>query len=301
MGATLSRCTSDEPARGKDTAAARDTLPAAPDRLDVAPVTWDTAAGFFFAIAGETSTRARLVNTRYAESDQLDTLRLAGPAIDTLQLELFAGGDAVGQARVAAISDVAGAQCAAWPVVELAATTAGAPARDWRVAFPRGRVTVLPFDSLPQLSSADSSRLTVAIALAASRVADDTATAFRGRPYVVRQANRIGIADVVFVEVARTVQQEANPLQEQLVMVLERSDEARDPRDPYVTRFHRRAITLEEHVAAVELMAAFRVNRTGTLGLLVRRESEEGTTFVLLQPAGDGTWYERWRSPLATC
>ncbi|HEX7123620.1 MAG TPA: hypothetical protein VF178_14690 [Gemmatimonadaceae bacterium] len=294
----LAACRDDPPARGNDTAATGAPPPAVPEPPTAAPITWDTSAGLFFALVGESPSSATLIDARYGSGDQLDTLR-PGPGIDALEFELFAGGDSAGVARIVSIAGVTAAQCAGWPRVQVAAVSPETPVRAWRVAFPRGRVTALPWDSLPRLSAADSARLTVAIARAASRVEGDTAAAFRGRPFVVRQANRVG-ADhrFVFAEVVRTVQQEANPLQEQMLLVLEQTDEEREG---FRTVYHQRAITLEEHLESVELIAALRINATGVPALLLRRDSEQGTAFVLLERGADGTWYQRWRSPPATC
>lgn len=295
--AALAACRGEQPARGNDTAVIGTPPLTVPESAAVPSITWDTTAGLFFALATDAPTSALLIDARYAAGDALDTLRL-GPAVDALQLELFSGGDSVGTARVIAAT-VSTAQCAGWPHIELAGVDPGGTIHTWRVAFPPGRITPLPWDSLPRLSPADSARLTVGIARAASRVEGDTAVAFRGRPYVIRQANRIGPDhQFVFAEVARTVQQEANPLLEQLVLVLESTGDARDP---LRTVYHQRTITLEEHMESVELVAALRITATGVPALLLRRESEQGTTFVLLERGGDGSWYQRWRSPPATC
>ena len=124
--------------------------------------------------------------------------------------------------------------------------------------------------------------------------------AFRGRPYVVRQANGVRLGDtfVMFAEVVRTIQQEANPLQEQLVLVLERSGGSDSA---LVERYHQRSIELEEHAASIELLAAFRVRRTGVPALLLRRDAEDGMTFILLQRRESGEWYARWTSAVADC
>ena len=103
---------------------------------------------------------------------------------------------------------------------------------------------------------------------------------------------------VILAEVSRTVQQEANPLHEQLVLVLERSE---GPDSAFVERYHERSIGLEEHAGSIELLAAFRVRRTGTPALLLRRESEDGVSYVLLQRRESGEWYSRWTSAVATC
>jgi hypothetical protein len=251
-------------------------------------------------VATDVAGQALLVDATYSDRDRLDTLHLPGPRVDALTLELFTGGDRVGAARVASVGEVSSAQCTGWPVADLQPVPAASSLPAWRVGFATDRVGPVPFDSLPMLASRDSADRTVAVARAASRAEGDTAAAFRGRPYVVRQASRVAFDDreILFAEVARTVQQEANPLHEQLVLVLERTGRGRDP---YVVRYQERWIGPEEDAAAIELLLAFRVTRSGRPALLLRRDAEEGTSFVLLQRRPSGEWAARWRSAVATC
>lgn len=295
----FARCADDESARGNDTVTVGGPPPVPADPLP-APITWDTAAGLVFAVSSGTPGQAHLIDATFAERDRLDTLRTSGLRVDGLELELFTGGDIIGTAQVVALGEVAGVQCRSWPIADLAPVNPAAALRDWRVGFPRERVAPLPFDSLPVLSSRDSTSRTVAIARAASRVDGDTAVAFRGRPYVVRQANGVRLDGtlVLLAEVVRTVQQEANPLQEHLVLVLERppgSDSA------FVPRYHERWIGLEERAGSVELLAAFRVTQSGVPALLLRRDAEDGMSYVLLERRASGEWYARWTSALSDC
>lgn len=295
----FARCADDESVRGNDTVTVgeppRDSVEPAP-----APITWDTAAGLVFAVSAGAPGQAHLIDASYSQRHRLDTLRMPSARVDGLELELFAGGDTVGTVRVAALGEVTSTQCVSWPVADLAPLSSGAALREWRVAFPRQRVSALAFDSLPVLTSRDSASRTVAIARAASRVDGDTAVAFRGRPYVVRQANGVRLDGtlVILAEVVRTVQQEANPLQEHLVLVLERSA---GTDSTFVERYHERSIGLEEHAGSIELLAAFRVTRTGVPALLLRHDAENGMSFVLLERRASGEWYSRWTSAIADC
>ena len=295
----FAHCADDESARRNDTVTVGGPPPDSVGPVPP-PITWDTTAGLVFVVSAGAPGQAHLVDATYSERHRLDTLRIASARVDGLELELFAGGDTAGTARVAALGEVTGAQCVSWPVADLAPVNPGSVLRDWRVGFPRDRVMALGFDSLPALSSRDSASRTIAVARAASRVQGDTAVAFRGRPYVVRQANGVRLDGtlVILAEVVRTVQQEANPLHEQLVLVLERSAGADSA---FVERYHERSIGPEEHAASIELIAGFRVTRTAVPALLLRRDSEEGMSFVLLERRASGAWYSRWTSALAAC
>jgi hypothetical protein len=116
---------------------------------------------------------------------------------------------------------------------------------------------------------------------------------------VVRQANRFTLdpgREGALAEVVRVVQQEANPLQEQLLLLLERDIGA-----TFEVAYHERIVGLEEDLESVELIAAIRIERTSTVALLLQRESDDGTSFVLLERSPAGRWRLQWRSAPARC
>lgn len=288
--------------RGNDTAGGPPSPPPPVEAGRPAAIAWDTTAGLYFALPAEHPAQAFVIDATYAAASTLDTLHVDTLRLQRTTFDLLGGGGVVGTARVGSFPGDSAERCAGWPIVSLVPATAAPLPAEWKVAFAAARVRSVPFDSLPALAAADSARRVVALARAASTVEGDTATAFRGRPFVVRQANRVDFdgGEVVFAEVARTVQQEATPLQEQLLLILERADSLATGRG-YEVRFAERAIALEEAIESVELVAALRVARTGVPSLLLRRESEAGTAFLLLQRAADGEWFVRWRSATAGC
>jgi hypothetical protein len=252
-------------------------------------------------VAGETPAQAFLVYPEYTAPDRLDTLHVDSASAVGLELELFADADSALRVRVAGIEPDTASGCVSWPAARLARPDGKALERRWIVGFPPGRVIVAPYDSLPALPRADSTRLTIAVARAASKVEGDTAAAFRGRPFIVRQASRFRLDDgreAVLAEVARVVTQEANPLQEQLLLVLE-ADTA-GGRAALAAVFAQRQIGLEEALESVELTSVLRF-RDGTWSLLLHREFGEGSRFELLERAGQGRWTVRWRSAYAGC
>jgi hypothetical protein len=297
----LLSCAREQPGGRKDTAAPVEPPPQPPPPMtDHLAAVWDTAAGAYFAVSGETPEQAFLIFPGYASSQRLDTLRVDSAGVSGLELDLFADADSVGRVRIAGLESDSTGGCASWPATRLALVNGQSPARRWTVGFPPGRATVVPFDSLPTLARADSTRLTIAVARAASKVQGDTAAAFRGRPFVVRQANRFRLdgREAVVAEVVRVVTQEANPLQEQLILVLE-TDSASDRVSP-APAFAARRIGLEEALESVELASVLRF-RNGTWALLLHREVGEGTRLELLERQKPGLWTLRWRSAYAGC
>jgi hypothetical protein len=285
-------CTGDR-APAKDTASPIELPPddpARPPRVS----TWNRAAGDLFAIHEPGGGAAIIVNPAYRDGQALDTLTAETWNVEGLPLSMIDGAFVVGTGRVSGIQY--DSTCAGWPTATLSADPA---ASTWRVAFPEGVVDGLPLDSLPILTSVDSAARARAGALAASRLPDDTIAAFRGRPFTVRQANQFSIgADtlITMFEVVRLVAQEANPLQEQL-LILTGEGPGREP----VTVFHAREVGGEEKMGSIELLAVLRVRSSGRLALLVRRERESGYSLEWIERTAPGTWLVRWRSAIDGC
>jgi hypothetical protein len=246
-----------------------------------------------FAVRSANGTTAWLVNPEFGDAQALDTL--TSWTVEGAALTAMDGGNVLGVARVTGMKY--DSTCAGWPTasLEFDAPLSGA----WRLAFPEGSVEGIPFDSIPTLVASDSATRARDGALAASRLPDDTAAAFRGRPFIVRQASRFPLAgDTVatMFEVVRLVAQEANPLQEQSLILTEEgpSREAR-------VAFHRREIGIEESMGSIELLGVLRVRSSGRVALLLRRERESGFVFEWIERSPRGAWTVRWRSATDHC
>ena len=294
-------CSTEQPRGRKDTVAPTESLPRTPmPPADHLAAVWDTTLGSYFAVAGGTASTALLVYPEYASSQRLDTLRIDSASVVGLQLDLL-GADSVLSARVAGLEADTVSDCASWPTVRVVLGDRQLLAQPWTVGVPPHRAATVAFDSLVGLPSRDSTRLTISVARAASKALGDTAAAFRGRPFVVRQANRFRLddgQDAVLAEVVRVVTQEANPLQEQLLLVLE--SDSGSARPVYTLAYSARQIGLEEAIESIELVSVLRL-RDGTWGLLLHREVGEGSRFELLERERPGAWRLRWRSAYAGC
>lgn len=299
LATTVIACAGGEQAPGKDTVPPEPS-PAAGRRTGGAPAwTWDRRAGAVFALPGPNGLTARLVQPAWSAEQALDTLLEPDPAANSAALVLMAGATVLGTARVDGVS--VDSACAGWPVARLDTPGVSQPL-PWRVAFEPGTVDGVAFDSLPQLRAADSALVTREAARAASRLADDTAATFRGRPFVVRQVNRFALdggTTAQLVEIIRLVPQEANPLQEQLVMIMEPG--APGTGDAREAVFHARSIGLEEAVASVELLAVLRVRQTGRVALLLRRDREGGFLVQWVERIAARRWVVTWQSALDSC
>lgn len=285
---------SGERAPGNDTASPGGS-PAEGAPRSGRPSTWNRSAGALFAVRSGTGAIAWVVNPAYDNAQALDTLTSASWNVEGTQMTMLEGGEVIGTGRVSGLRY--DSTCAGWPTASIVTETG--PPVSWRVAFPEGSVEGAAFDSLPVLSAADSASRARAGALAASRLPDDTVAAFRGRPFIVRQASRFPIgADTMgtLFEVVRLVPQEANPLQEQILILTEEGSSR-----PAVLAFHEREIGSEESMGSIELLGVLRVRSSGRLALLVRREREAGFVLEWIERSANGSWVVRWRSATDSC
>lgn len=277
-----------------DTVVVDDSLPddpANPPRVS----TWNRAAGALFAVRSGTGPEAWIVNPEFAETQALDTLTETLWNVEGDELALFDGGQMVGTGRVFGFHY--DSICAGWPTATL--LTDSATSASWRVAFPPGTVEGLPFDSLPALAPADSAARARSGALAASRAPNDTIAAFHGRPFTIRQASRFPVGgDTMFTmyEVVRLVAQEANPLQEQLLIITQHA-----PATEPVNVFFEREVGAEESMGSIELLGVFRVRAGGRVAILVRRDREAGFMLEWIERTARGAWRVRWRSATDGC
>jgi len=283
-------CTSDR-APANDTALPEGSPPEDAPR-PARGSTWNSSAGALFAVRAGAANVAWLVNPAYGDAQLLDTLTAATWNAEGQELALLDGAQVVGVVRVPGLRF--DSTCAGWPTASLAP-----PTTTWRVAFPEGAVEGIPFDSLPVLAAEDSAARARAGALAASRLPDDTVSAFRGRPFTIRQASRFSTGtDTIgtVYEVVRLVAQEANPLQEQILIITEEGP-GRTAEDV----FHEREIGAEESMGSIELVAVLRIRSNGRIAILVRREREAGFMLEWIERTSRGRWVVRWRSATDSC
>jgi hypothetical protein len=151
------------------------------------------------------------------------------------------------------------------------------------------------------MSTADSARLAADIARIASALPGDTATIFRGLPFVVNAAWRARVPNgqvLVAAVVLRNVNQEANPRQERILLLAERDTTTSSPR--YVTQYFERITGLEETVETTDLVAMVLLGTDRRPTLVIARDAGHGLSFGLVEQIG-GKWQHRWNSAYAGC
>lgn len=296
-------CDKPVPARSNDTVPPPLPLPVASDSITaVIESPWDSAAGPVFLSIGPNATVASIVFPSLAADADVAVSELNVSPYRGEVFELLGNGRVLGGATISSMvpSDIPD-DCTGWPLVQLSGVGADTASRLWTIAFKRGRVVPVAFDSIAGLPSSDSSRMAMDLARVASAVRGDTVAELRGLPYQVRRAYRFVIApgvEGVVAEVQRTLNQEANPKQEHLLMVAER-DSASKGR--FEVAYSERSAGGEETLESSEVLTIVRFGAAGSVGAFVARYVGDGVIYSLLQRTGNRRWRLRWSSPYTGC
>jgi hypothetical protein len=296
-------CDKPAPAPSNDTVVVSPSLPQVADSVPATEESpWDSDAGPVFVVTGPNATTASVVVPTVAPDVEVNPSRLDVASVIGMRFDLLGNGRVVGSATVSAIVPVdAPEECTGWPLVQLGGVRDDSVARTWAVGLAAGRAAPIAFDSITGLSSADSSRLAIDIARLASSVPGDTVSELRGLPYQVRRAYRFPLAagsEALVTEVWRTLNQEANPRQEHLVIIAER-DRASGNR--YDVTYMERAAGGEETLESSEVLAIARFAPTRDASILLARYVGDGVVYALLERVATRRWRLRWSSPYVGC
>ena len=261
---------------------------------------WDSGAGPFVVLP--TVEGGQLAGSLLrADATELTVGDTAGVGVASGdgRIELFSRSGKVGMARLT----VEGAPrveegCTAWPVARLA-VDAGVAVVPWTAAFVMGRVLAIPLDSIEGLAPRDSARLASDLTRLASGLRDDTSSTFRGLPFVVLRAWRTRGLDSAFIvaTLARRVNQEDDPKEERLVLVV---DAIGDNAKLWTVAWHERASGKEEELVVAEPLLAFRNVGVPDVRLLFGRDDGVALGAAVLSRGTSG-WGVLWESAVAGC
>ena len=285
-----------------------DSTPASPPaagdsaRPDGARSGWNAELGPLLLVAGAQD-EASAVFPNFSDSTLTDTTTFDTSILGGMEVDLFSRSGLTGRGRLKAAPPRSRDDgCVAWP--EAAVTVSDSAGKDigWTVAFASGRAQPLALDSLEALAGADSARLAAEVSRLASTVPDDTAMAFQGIPYFVRQVRRFRVGpdtDVLVANVTRRINQEANPREEQLLLIAERKTSPANGR--YALRYHERVSGPEEAIESSDVLAAVTLADDGTPAIVLIRDYGDGSAYALLTRAPNGQWRLAWNSAYAGC
>ena len=224
------------------------------------------------------------------------TSRFELAAVANAPLELFGSRGLAGSSMLQAVSQPGSSSgCVSWPTGRLARM----PVTDWRVAFAEGRAAGLPLDSLEGMNSADSAWFVGSVLQAASSLSNTGDPAFRGIPYFVRKGYRLSLSPstILVAEAIRRINEEANPREEHLLLLAERSGDG----GGYRVGFHKRSAGPEESLETSEILAAVRFTSSNRLAIVVTFDYEDGGKIGLLERVSAGNWRITWKSAYTDC
>jgi hypothetical protein len=170
----------------------------------------------------------------------------------------------------------------------------------WRVGFAGGRAQAIKLDSIEAMPSTDSAALAAALAQTAATLPIASDPTFRGLPFRVRSAYtfRLDSVDVVIADVVRSVNEEANPRLEHLLIIGERPA---GTSGRYAASYYSRTAGAEETTQATEVLAAVRIGSSRKPAVVVNIEYDDGRKLGLIERTGPGEWRSIWRSAYTDC
>jgi hypothetical protein len=134
----------------------------------------------------------------------------------------------------------------------------------------------------------------------ASTVTTPSNPAFQGLSFTAHDVRRFearpGVQALV-AHVIRRVNQEANPQEEQTLLVAERDSGIAT--GPYRLVYAERTSGMEDQVTTPEVIGAALIE--GRAVLIIARDNETGIAYVMLERAGVGHWRVRWTSKPTAC
>ena len=302
----VSGCERKPPAKLPDTSA---SSPQAPPpitpvvRTVVTPSTWDTSAGPVMFVRGNSTAEAYVIFPTITDSTPSDAVHFDSALARNTTVELFqrAGGGEAARVGALAGGEWDADQCIEWPAAKLQTTATTDATTGWTVAFLKGRAKPLALDTVEALPHADSAKLAADVTRLVSTVPNDTARTFRGIPYSVRTAYRFTPApgvEAVVADVVRTLNQEANPLEEHTLVVGERPAGSNAP---YRLAYREVTAGSDETLESSDVIAAVQLGAPMHVDLVLAREGYESNAYALLERQMDGSWKLRWTSAHTGC
>jgi hypothetical protein len=286
----LTICACRDRSRGQiDSAGA--SLPPVYPGSPTANTNWNADAGPLMIVSVGSGDSVAVVLPEATDST-IAALQDTSPPLSGLTFDLLGRG---GMARppVAVLSlprTVRKQECYSWPLAKLKSSHS-----NWRVGFASGHVHSIALDSIEAMPSADSATLAVALAQTAATLPITADPTFKGLPFRVRSAYRFRLdsTDVVIADVVRSVNEEANPRLEHLLIVGERPVGSTGR---YKAGYYNRTAGAEESTQATEILAAVLIGSARRPAIVVNIEYDDGRKFGLIERTGPGEWRATWRS-----
>lgn len=303
--ALVSACERKAPAKPADSVAQQSSsIPAVPTaHLPAIPSTWDTSAGPILFVRGNSAAEAYVIFPTITDSTPSDAVHFDSALARSTTIELFqrAGGGDTAHVGTIAGGEWNADQCIEWPAARVQTMQNVDATSGWTVAFLKGRARALALDTVESMAHADSAQLAADITRLASTAPNDTSPTFRGIPFSVRTAYRfspVAGTEAVVADVVRTLNQEANPLEEHTLIVGER---VAGSNSPYRLAYREVTAGSDETLESSDVLAAVSIGVPPRIALVLAREGYESNAYALLERQADGSWRLRWTSAHTGC
>lgn len=284
----------DRGKEGEDSA--RDSLPAVFPSTPTSSTNWDMEAGPVMLVSTEGSADTAMVILPEVTDSTIESVQDNVAPVAGLVFDLFGRGGKLGEATAIPLQVAETRQeCYGWPLAGMRTTRAG-----WRIGFARGHAQAIKLDSIERMSSTDSAALAASLAQAAATLPIASDPTFRGLPFRVRSAYtfRLDSADVVVADVVRSVNEEANPRIEHLLLIGERPVGTAGKYNP---AYYSRTAGAEETTQATEVLAAVQIGPSRRPAIVVNIEYDDGRKLGLIKRTASGQWRSLWRSAYTDC
>jgi hypothetical protein len=257
---------------------------------------WSNAAGPVLLIQGPAREEAIAL---YPTADDSDAVaQLDSASMRQLPVTLVGRGGALLGALLGAPSGDGTDECERWPLRALQPDSVST----WAVGFVNARVTPIALDSVTVLSPRDSLALAAEASRLASAVALPTDAAFQGLRFTAHDIRRFEVAPGIqglVAHLVRRVNQEANPREEQTLLIAERDSGATS--GPYRLAYAERDAGREEAVITPEVLAGIRLAPGLSPLLVVARDNDSGISYRMIERVGARQWRARWSSGTISC
>jgi hypothetical protein len=257
---------------------------------------WNSAAGPVLLVQGPGREEAIAL---YPTADDSDAVaQLDSASMRQLPVILVGRGGAVLSAQLGAPSGDGTDECERWPLRGMQPDSV----TTWAVGFVNAHVSPVPLDSVDILSARDSMALAAEASRLASAVTLPTDASFQGLRFTAHDIRRFVAAPGVQALVAhlvRRVNQEANPREEQTLLIAER--DSNTTTGPYHLVYAERDFGREEAVITPEVLAGLRLTPDMPPILIVARDNDSGISYRMIERVGPHQWRARWSSGTISC
>jgi hypothetical protein len=257
---------------------------------------WNVDAGPLMIVGGNGDSVAVVLPE--ATDSTIAALQDTSPPLSGFTFDLFGRGGMV-RTPVAVLSLPRTVNtkedCYSWPLAKLKSSRS-----NWRIGFASGHVHSIALDSIEAMASADSAALAVSLAQTAATLAITADPTFKGLPFRVRSAYtfRLDSINVVIADVVRSVNEEANPRLEHLLIIGERNVGSTGR---YKVGYYNRTAGAEESTQATEILAAVLIGSARRPAVVINIEYDDGGKLGLIERTGPGEWRATWRSAYTDC